>query len=273
MKKIVLTILISSLFGLPNVSGQSFKDVFVKALAEKNLAEAKEILLAWDYEDRNDPELYPSYFNYYTLKSQEKDSLSYDKKYADSALYYISEGINMFPTRLDMRVAKIYMLSKLNEFDVLTDETLQLIEYSKKIGNNWKGENFKLVDIPQTVIEGAVQDFQEILFAEKDTTLFDNIRKISESMAKHYPGYEQSWINISTLHAINKEYDKSLEALKKAEKINPKNPFLLYNMAYVYKIKGDKTNAEKYFRLTISHVDNNKEIKLKQAAEEQLKQL
>jgi tetratricopeptide (TPR) repeat protein len=272
MKRMTLLTVFACFFGLCGVYGQSFKSVFRKALAEKKLTDAKEILLAWDYEDRNDPELYSSYFNYYTLKSLEKDSLNYDRKYADSALYYISEGINMFPTRLDMRVAKIYMLSNLKEFEKLTDETIRIIDYSKKIENNWKGEDFRLIDVPRTVMEGAVQDFQEILFARNDSTLFDNIRRISELMIKYYPDYEQSWINLSTLHTINKEYDKSLEALKKAEKVNPKNAFLLYNMAFIYKIKGDKTNAKKYFQLTVINVDK-KEVKLKEAAEKQLKLL
>jgi len=264
--------MINSIFGLCGVYGQTFKDVFRKALERKDMKDAKEILLAWDYEDRNDPELYSSYFNYYTVKSLEKDSLRYDRKYADSALYYISEGVNMFPTRLDMRVAKIYMLSKLKEFKELADETIQLIDHSKKIGNNWKGEDYRLIEAPQIVMEGAVQEFQEILFAQGDSTLYGNIRRISELMIKYYPGYEQSWINLSTLHIIKKEYDKSLEALKKAEKVNPKNSFLLYNMASVYKIKGDKANAKKYFQLTIVNVDK-KELKLKKAAEDQLKLL
>lgn len=273
MKKLILIVLIHSFFGLGNVYGQSFKDVFRKALADKNLKDAKEILLAWDYEDRNDPELYPSYFNYYTIKSQEKNSRYYDKKYADSALFYISEGINMYPTRLDMRVAKIYMLSKLKNFNELTNETIALIEHSKKIDNNWKGEDFRLIDASPTVMEGAVQDFQEILFAQKDSNLFGNIKRISELMIKYYPRYEQSWINLSTLHVARKDYDKSLEALKNAEKINPKNSFLLYNLASVYKIKGDKTNAKKYFQLTANNAVDKKELQLKQAAIEQLKLL
>jgi tetratricopeptide (TPR) repeat protein len=257
---------------LYNVCGQSFKSVFGKALEEKKLTDAKEILLAWDYEDRNDPELYSAWFNYYTVKSLEKDPLHYDKKYADSALYYISEGIQMFPTRIDMRIAKIYMLSKLKRFDGLTDETILLIDYSKKIDNNWKGEDFHLIDMSQAVMEGAVQDFQEMLFAQNDSTMHDKIRKISELMIKHYPNYEQSWMNLSTLHIIKKEYDKSLEMLKKAEKINPKNSFLLYNMAFIYKIKGDTTNAKRYFQLTLANA-NKEEEKLKEAAGEQLKQL
>jgi tetratricopeptide (TPR) repeat protein len=259
-------------FGLNGVHAQSFKDAFGKALSANNTKEAKKILLAWDYEDRNDPELYSAYFNYYTVKSMETPPLQYDRKYTDSALYYISEGINMYPTRFDMRVAKIYMLSKLKEFDRLTDETILLIDYSKKIDNNWKGEDFRLIESPQVVMEGAVQEFQELLFAQEDASLHDNIRRISEWMIKQYPDYEQSWMNLSTLHIIKKEYDKSLEALKKAEKINPRNSFLLYNMASVYKIKGDKTNAKKYFQLTVAYV-GEKEQKLKKAAEEQLKQL
>jgi tetratricopeptide (TPR) repeat protein len=273
MKKIMLIVLANSFFGLCSVYGQTFKDVFRNALDKKDMNDAKEILLAWDYEDRNDPELYPSYFNYYTVKSMEKDSLNYDREYADSALYYISLGIDMFPTRFDMRVAKIYMLSKLEEFDELTDETIRIIEKSKEINNNWKGQDYRLIDAAKTVMEGAVQEFQEVLFAQEDTTLYDNIERISRSMLKNYPDLEKSWVNLSTLHLIKKEYDKALEALKNGEKVNPQNAFLLYNMAFVYKLKNDKTNAKKYFQMAINNIDIRKEASLKKAAEEQLKQL
>jgi tetratricopeptide (TPR) repeat protein len=266
-----LTALVSFIFY--GVEGQTFKDVFRRALAAKNMTDAAEILRDWDFEDRNDPELYPAYFNYYTVKSLEKDTLHYDRTYADSALYYISEGINMYPTRFDMRVVKIYLLSKLKEFDKLTDETILLIDYSKKIDNNWKSEDFRLLESPDVVMEGAVQEFQEILFAQEDTTLYDNIRRISEYMIKQYPDYEQSWMNLSMLHIMHKEYDKSLEALLNAKKINPRNAFLLYNMAYIYKIKGDKLKAKKYFEQTIAAVDLKKEPHLKKAAEEELKKL
>jgi tetratricopeptide (TPR) repeat protein len=273
MKKIMLIVLANSFFGLCGVYGQTFKDVFRNALDKKDMQDAKEILLAWDYEDRNDPELYPSYFNYYTIKSMEKDTLHYDRKYADSALYYISMGIDMFPTRFDMRVAKIYMLSKLKEFDKLTDETILIIKKSKEINNNWKGQDYSLIDAAQTVMEGAVQEFQEILFAQSDTALYDNIERISKFMIQNYPGLEKSWVNLSTLHLMKKEYDKSLEALKNGEKVNPKNAFLLYNMAVVYKRKGDKTNAIKYFQLAIDNVNIRTEAHLRKAAEDQLKQL
>jgi tetratricopeptide (TPR) repeat protein len=91
-------------------------------------------------------------------------------------------------------------------------------------------------------------------------------------MIKQYPNIEQSWMNLSTLHIIKKQYNKSLEALKEAEKINPTNSFLLYNIAFIYKIKGDNENAKKYFNLTIANT-KEKEEKLKNAAEEQLKML
>jgi tetratricopeptide (TPR) repeat protein len=272
MRIFLLIIALNTLFGLSGVYGQSYKDVFKRAMAEKDLTKAGEILKEWDYTDANDPELYTSYFNYFTTKSLEKDSLKYEPVYANQALEFINEGITRFPTRFDMRIANLYMLTKLKKYDKLTEDVINLVDYSKQISNNWKGEDFKLIEINNDVLSEAVQEFQEILFAEQDSTLYDNIELISRRMIKQYPDIEQSWMNLSTLYIIKKQFDKSLEALKEGEKINPANSFLLYNIAFVYKIKGDTVNAKKYFKLTIANV-KEKEEKLKDAAEEQLRLL
>lgn len=268
MSRNILLLIISVLF-CSSVSGQSFKETFRQALDARDMAKAEEILKAWDFADSNDSELYVSYFNFYTVKSLEKKAETYDREYAKKALEYISEGVDRFPTRFDMRIAKIYMLGELEDYSSYTSEIIRMIEYSDKIQNNWKGEDFSLVDKPEDMFFGAVLDFQELLYSKQDASLYKDMIRISEEMLKYYPKHVQSRLNLSTVYIIQKEYDKSLETLLKAKEIEPGNPVLLYNIAYVYNLKGDKENAKKHYELTIAYTTEEGE-KLKEAAQKQL---
>jgi len=271
MKKNILFLIISLLF-CSYTNGQSFKQDFWAALKAKDMVKAEEILKTWDYADSNDAELYSSFFNFYTVKSLEKDSTVFDKEFAGKALEFISEGIERFPTRFDMRYAKTYMLGQLKDYTSFTNEIISLINYSKKIDNNWKGENFSLLERPVEMLHGAVLEFQERLLAEENTSLYKNIIQISNEMLKCYPDNVQSRLNLSTIYILQKEYDKSLESLLKAMEVDKKNPILFFNIAHVYKLKGDKANAKKYYELTIANVEQ-KEEKLKVAAQNQLNAL
>ena len=273
MKRSILLLVISLLFCSYTI-GQSFKRDFLTALKAKEMIKAEEILKAWDLADSNDAELYIGYFNFYTVKSQNTgiSTTGYDANFSQKALDFITEGIDRFPTRFDMRVAKIYMLGQLKKFPAYTEEAVKLIEYSKKIDNNWKGENFSLIERPVEIFFGAVQQFQEKLFSEKNPALYKDIIKISNEMVKIYPKHVQSWMNLSTIYIEQKEYNKSIEALLKAKETEPKNAILLYNIADVYNMKGDKVNAKKHYELTIANT-SEKEIKLQNAAQQKLNTL
>ena len=268
MKKNILFSVISLLFCM-SAYGQSFKQDFWAALRAKDLVKAEKILETWDLADANDSELYISYFNFYTIKSLEKDSTVFEKEYTDKALSFISEGVERFPTRFDMRFVKIYMLGRIKDFSSFTDDVISMINYSLKIDNNWKGENFKLLENPVEMFEGAILDFQGILLAENNVSLYDNIIQISNEMLKCYPNNIQSWLNLSTVYREQKKYDKSIEVLIKATEIDEKNPIVSFNLAHIYGLKGDIANAKMYYELTVVNAEG-KEEKLKTIAQKQL---
>lgn len=272
MKKNVLFLIISALSCL-SVSAQSFKESFKQALDVKDMVKAEEILKAWDLANANDPELYVSYFNFYTVESLKKDSKAYDKAYAKKALEFITEGIERYPTRFDMRVAKIYMLGELEDYPSYTSEIIKMIDYSDKIKNNWKGEDFRLVDKPEDMFLGAVLDFQEFLFSkEGNPSRYEDVIRISKKMQEHYPNHTQSLLNMSTVYIIQKKYDESLKMLLKAKEADSQNVILLYNIAYVYMMKEDRENAKKYFELVVAKA-TEEEQQLKEAAQKQIEAL
>jgi tetratricopeptide (TPR) repeat protein len=272
MKKNFIITVVIFLSASYSASGQSFKGDFKEALDAGNTAKAEQILGAWDFADSNNPELFVAYFNLYTVKSMEKDSTKYDMEYARKALESISNGIEFFPTRFDMRLAKIYMLLRLEDYKSVTAEVIKLINYSKEIGNDWKGENYSLIERPDEMLNDAVQEFQGIMFSKKKPALYEDILKISGEMLACYPAHAQSLLNISTVYISKKDYDRSLEALLKAVQMKPENAVYQYNTAYVYEMKGDKAGAGKHYRLAVNHATAN-EQKLKEAAQKRLDSL
>jgi tetratricopeptide (TPR) repeat protein len=254
---------------------QSYKVAFSKAIQAKDMTKAEEILKAWDYADSNDPDLFIAYFNFYTVKSLSAGytiTTGYDVLYSTKALDFISEGIERFPTRFDMRIAKCYMLRDLKKYPEYISEIIKMIVYSHKIGNDWKGEDYTLLDYPEEMLFGAVLDCQEFIFAKADTVYFKDIIRISDEMLKYYPKHTQSLLSSSTVYRMRKEYSKSLELLKKAYEIEPANAIILYNVAYVYKTIGDLANAKKFFELAVTH-SNEQEEKIKENAQKHLEEL
>lgn len=266
MKKNFILAVIILLSVSYSASGQSFKGDFKKALDAGNTEKAEKILADWDFADSNNPELFVAYFNLYTVRSMEKDSTKPDMEYARKALESISNGIEFFPTRFDMRLGKIYMLLRLKDYKSVTAEVIKLINYSKEIGNDWKGENYSLIERPDEMLNDAVQEFQGVMFSKKDPALNKDILKISEEMLKCYPAHAQSLLNMSTVYIFEKDYDRSLQALLKAVQMKPENAVYQYNIAYVYEMKGDKVSAGKHYKFAVDHATAN-EQKLKEAAQ------
>jgi tetratricopeptide (TPR) repeat protein len=266
-KRILLLSAISYLLCF-SVNAQSHKTNFTIALEAKNMSKAEEILKAWDFADANDPDLYIAYFNFYTVKSMDAGLLGkngFDTKFSKQALDFITEGIERFPTRFDMRVAKMYMLRKLNDCPAYIEEVMKMIVFSDKIKNNWKGMDFTIVDKPDEMFFDAVLDCQEFLFLKDDPSLYKEIFRISDEMLKYYPKHVQSLLNKSTVYVKQKEYDKSLEELEKAIQFEPTNAILFYNVAFVYNLKDEKANAKKFYELTIM-LCTEKEAKMKEVA-------
>ncbi|MBW7869086.1 MAG: tetratricopeptide repeat protein, partial [Brumimicrobium sp.] len=114
----------------------------------------------------------------------------------------------------------------------------------------------------------TIQDYQFKLYNTENDDLLDNMKRIAEAVLKHYPDNIESLSNISIVFILQKQYDKAIEALLKAEKINPKDCIVLSNIAFAYKQKGDTKKAIKYYELTLKYGDEQSTYYAKQQIEE-----
>ena len=274
MNKGILLLMVCCLFFFCG-NAQSYRADFNNALEKKNMTKMEEILKAWDFADSNDPDLYIAYFNFYTLKSQQVSMLSatgYDRNFSKQALGFITEGIIRFPTRFDMRIAKIHMLGVLRDYPAYVDEVIAMIRYSVEIQNNWKREEYLILDKPDAMFYDAVLEYQGFLFSKNDPALHKEIIRISEEMLKFYPKHVQSLLSMSTVYDRQKEVDKSLTVLTKALAIEPANAVVMYRLALVYYQKSDRANVKKYLELAVKNCKED-ETELKEKALKRLAEL
>lgn len=277
--------------------GQNFQSEFQKYLQENDTINQLRVLTEWEKSEPKNAELFTSYFNYYVKKSRKeaisisteqpngesfllKDSLNniagyfgnqvhYDQQEIQKGFEKIDEGIKLYPNRLDMRFGKIYVLGLLENWETFTTEIIKSIKYSSENKNAWTWTNNEKKENGKDFFLTSIQDYQIQLYNTENDDLLVNMREIANEILKYYPNHIESLSNLSITYLLTGEYDKGIDALKKAEKINPKDFIILSNIAQGYKLKGDKEKAIEYYQKTIEYGDEQ----AKEYSKQQIKEL
>ncbi|MDI1318376.1 tetratricopeptide repeat protein [Flavobacterium sp.] len=291
----IIFIVLSILFSVLSFA-QDYKSDFGKYFQEKDTIKQKETLLKWEKAKPNDAELFTSYFNFYFQKSKTEilslskneptgdalvllDSLnktagflgstqSYDATAIKKAFIKIDKGISLYPNRLDMRFGKIYALGEIEDWTNFTSEISKAVAYSQINKNNWTWTNNTTKEAGQDFLLSSIQSYQVQLYNTERDDLLPNMREIALAILKYYPENIESLSNLSVTYFLIGEFDKGLDALFKAEKINPKDYIVLSNIANGYKQLGNKSKAIEYYEKTYLYGDEEaKNFAKKQIAE------
>ena len=232
MKKPV--IILSLYVAISSISfGQTFKEQFNDLGAKKDTAGQRVLLKKWEQSDSTDAELYVAYFNYYINKSRQEvvrmdnnpkgekslqimDQDTTKKEpvaYIHSEIFFepeiikkgfdkIDKGIAHYPTRLDMRFGKIFMMGKVEEYEIFTNEIIKTIDYSVSIDNKWMWGDNKLLDDGKKFMLQAIQDYQIQLYDTENDDLLHNMKRIAERALKYYPDHVESLSNLSIVYLL-----------------------------------------------------------------------
>jgi tetratricopeptide (TPR) repeat protein len=292
-----LSVIVTLFIAINFCRAQDFRAQFVKSLQANDSLKQREILTEWQKADSKSAELYISYFNYYFQKSRQdlitltkeepsgesilfQDSIGQTAGYIGNQVFFnrqvlqkgfnkIDEGIKLYPNRLDMRFGKIYAVGQLRDWDNFTQEIIKAIQYSTQNKNAWLWTNSEKKEQGEDFFLASLQEYQVQLFETREKALFENVRTIANEVLKYYPNHIESLSNLSVTYLLTDKFDKAVEVLLKAEKISPKDPIVLGNIAHGYKMKGDKKKAIEYYTKTIKYADQ----KTVEYAKQQLKEL
>ena len=167
-----------------------------------------------------------------------------------------------------MRFGKIYVLGQIKDWHSFTKEIIKTVDYSAVNDNQWTWTNNEKQKDSKDFFLSSLQDYQVQLYNTGDDDLFENMREIANSILKYYPNHIESLSNLSVTYLLSGEYDKGLEPLLKAERINPEDYIVLSNIAQGYKLKGDKNKAIEYYKKTIEYGDEQAKAFARQQIEE-----
>ncbi|MEO0895826.1 MAG: tetratricopeptide repeat protein [Bacteroidota bacterium] len=283
MKKLVLLFSLC-LIGTSVSYSQDYFQQFYNLFQEGDTAAMPAILQAWKKEKKDDPELSVAYFNYYvnvarrdviTLGQNPKGEtvfevqdtanqenvgylygdVSYDSLFLQKGFYHIDKAIEAHPNRLDMRFGKIYMLGQINDYAHFSQEIIEVITQSGKNKNAWTWAKGEAVQEGQEKMLSSIQEYIYQIYQTGNDDLLIYLKDISEAVLDLYPDHVESLSNVSVYYLIQKEYNKALGFLLRAEKLAPEDPVVLANIAKSYLMLDDMPKAKAYYELVVKHGD------------------
>ena len=288
--KHLFTALFCCLFFTPRIHAQNYKQEFEKLCEKGDTIKQRSLLAKWEKARPNDAELYIAYFNYYVsrskteivtkvshpaaattkVKSKQKSGYTSEIGYRPEPLAlgfkYINAGMAKYPDRLDIRFGKIYMLGETQKYAQLTQEIVNVINYSTTIQNKWKWTDNKLLEKPEQFMLSAIQEYVAQIF-NAGKSQADNMKEIAETVLKFYTKHVESLSDLGIVYTMQGDQNNALKYFLKANAIEPKDFIVLNNIANIYNKKKDTTNAIRYYEQALKYGDTeakelaNKELK------------
>ncbi len=237
--------------------------------------------MKWEKEKPIDVEMLIGFFNYYTLKSKTEISTlnnrepkkeiivainektkkklyisanrNYNTLILNKGFSYIDRAIKLYPKRLDIIFGKIFMLGEMENYNQFTNEIIQTIELAHKTKYDFTWKNNEPLKDAEAFFLGSMQSYISTIYNTENDDLLPLMRQISESILKYHPSHIESLSNVALTYMINKENDKALPFLIKAEDINEKDVIVLNNIAIIYKSKKDFKTAKTYLEKIIKY--------------------
>lgn len=278
-------------------SAQDYPKEFHEHLIKKDTLKLREVLEKWDQDNPGDAEWFTACLNYYYLKSREEiatltqekphgeylaltDSLGQTAGYLGSRIAFdegmlrkgvekINEGIALYPDRLDMRFGKIYVLGQTENWREFKNEAIAAVRRSGINGNRWRWTNNEMLPDGKETFLSSLQDYQLLLYNTQDDRLLPLMREIASEILEIYPEHIESLSNIAITYLLTGEYEKGIEVLLRAEKIDPTDVVILNNIAYAYRSHRNTGKAAEYYRKVIRYGNAGEA----EAAKEQIRQL
>ena len=115
--------------------------------------------------------------------------------------------------------------------------------------------------LDQGRVDEAWQKVNEILEKDPDNIIAKNVKgnvlgrgygrldeaiKVFEEIVAEHPDFSSSWENMGICYAIKRDFANAERCLLHALELAPDNDNIKMNLYFMYRDKGDMTNAEKY---------------------------
>jgi tetratricopeptide (TPR) repeat protein len=285
LKKNIIRILLLFLVSV-NLFGTDYKAKYLKFLETKDFEKLNELLVLWEQDEAENPELYIAYFNYYLNRNYKSgiaithdtnvsgtileitdpetgeiigymgENSQYDLDDVQLALLSLNKGLVIRPDRLDMYFGKAHILQEISDYNSQGRALIDCLNTSIDIDNNWYwSDDEKLSDGKEFLINN-MQDYYNSWFQVRSDESYKAIRSVSSLQMEIYPYHVYGYNNMAFSYLSKADYPEGLKYLLQAEKIDPLDTVIMNNIALTYKYMGDKEQAETYFKKLLEFPDS-----------------
>ena len=200
-----------------------------------------------------------------------------DPKWTKDTVAVIREAIRKFPYRLDFSVGLANVFFETQQYDEVFATFEALCLYAEKHpkakfeGRKGMAEIYEVIKVnPGHAIPDAIQTQCNRFWKFENDVGDENMRRLAELSAKHFPKRPMSWNMLAAYHSFKGSPEKALSCLEKAHQADPKDEIVLSNLARFAEKQGDKEKARTYYKKIIKETDSNAE---RSKAEQALKRL
>lgn len=172
----------------------------------------------------------------------------YDETIIKDCISKVNAALPHFKERLDIHFGLVALAERINDWTLIGNQLIQIIDTSKQINNEWTwGPIGSMSGDPKNFMLDNVESRVYKMFYENTEIADDAMVKISESLIKHYPDSIYGYANLGTFHFAKKDYQKAKEYYKLALKIDPNDRVVNANLKKLNEIisKNDQMNTNK----------------------------
>lgn len=254
------------IFEIIFLHAKDYKGEATELLQNGEFEECLTLLKEWEKAEPDNLEINIYYFNYYMNRNAKHnptlgtmkdgryggyDRVEYDLKDVKTGISYFDKILKKQPKRLDVRSSKCSAYIYSEQYDLATKTLIEIIEYSKKIKNDWTWSENK------TLKESEMPDGEELLFEIINECFlgiynpFESnknfIKAIIEKELALYPDNTWGLNHAATYYRETGNYKKSIEILKHAVDLDPNDYVIVGNLGYAYELNEDYKNAKKWY--------------------------
>lgn len=252
-------LLIIALLSLTPAFAFNQAESIYSAIENGDYNRADSLLSLWESADGNNPELAVAKFNRYINESRNsmilltgdvssegegffisdsannvvgsiREGVEWNDSLYKKAVDVISDAIEHFPDRLDLRFGYAAALSMRNLNEDLVNVLKRTMKHGKAINFRWLWTDNEPVDKPEAVLVNGIWDYCSAIYnSDEDALAFE----LSEDALTYFPS-DLRFINMcGAIKYLSGSYDDALAYFNRALQISPEDEIVLGNIAQV----------------------------------------
>lgn len=260
-----MSILALSAFGFDK------QEEVLDGLRSGDYEDVRVLLEEWEKESPSDLDMMTGWFNYYLRRKAESKNVVgymkngqygiysqtiYDDKDLKTGISYLDKALKKNPYRMDIHFGKI---SSLLHAEKYSEASKAITDFLKVYGKNktewyWTN-NMKFSENDwnaEEIVLGSMQDYCSMFDYYADRS---SAKKALDGILKLFPKNVIFLNYLSYYYSSGKEYDKAIEVLLKAYKIDPNDYIIVGNLALNYENTQNYKEAEKLYTI-MSQMDS-----------------